>query len=451
MADLETVNENNKLDDILEKTLNECLGEDDNQINSNIYDDDEDENDEDEGNEGDDEDEENEGDDEDEEDEEDEEGEGNEGNEEDDGECTGEECDKGNEGENEVKEIKNEEDDENVMELTFEQLVEVINDKYFDFLGNVKKIYINHETLGKSVSYDIEYFKEKIESDPNAILTFITDNYLYCLEEIKDKNSDFFVYQKEKTIKKKGNSKNNIKIIKNKLTKVGNKTLLKSVLENLKNDTNSELLNEIIEIFKLLIYEDENVYAFHEDYLEFVNSNFESNKNYNKICNTIENIDLIIGNIEENDIEEAEYKEKMQKMGKESSKDKKKGKKSKNSGPDIGKDFIKGIENTKIAQMAKSISEKINLEDFPILTDPSKLLSTLTNPEEGLGSIGGLLDVVMKEVQSSFKDGGDGNENDLINEAQNIMGKLNGSNLDPMNIMKNMNLDPEKLSKMFNK
>ena len=366
-----------------------------------------------------------------------------------DDEC--EECDECDEENKNQVNIEENEDEENVMELTFDQLVEVINDKYFDFLKNVQKIYENHETLGKSVSYDIEYFKEKIESDPNAILTFITDNYLYCLEEIKDKNSDFFVYQKEKTIKKKGNSKNNIKIIKNKLTKVGNKTLLKSVLENLKNDTNSELLNEIMEIFKLLIYEDENVYAFHEDYLEFVNSNFESNKNYNKICNTIENIDLIIGNIEENDIEEAEYKEKMQKMGKESSKDKKKGKKSKNSGPDIGKDFIKGIENTKIAQMAKSISEKINLEDFPILTDPSKLLSTLTNPEEGLGSIGGLLDVVMKEVQSSFKDGGDGNENDLINEAQNIMGKLNGSNLDPMNIMKNMNLDPEKLSKMFKK
>jgi len=361
------------------------------------------------------------------------------------------ECDEENKNQVNIEENEDEENEENVMELTFDQLVEVINDKYFDFLKNVQKIYENHETLGKSVSYDIEYFKEKIENDSNALLTFISDNYLYCLEEIKDKNSDFFIYQKEKTIKKKGNSKNNIKIIKNKITKIGNKTLFKSVLENLKNDTISDLMNEILEIFKLLIYEDENVYAFHEDYLEFVNSNFENNKNYNKICNTIENIDLIIGNIEENDIEEAEYKEKMQKMEKESSKDKKKGKKGKNSGPNIGQDFIKGIENTKIAQMAKSISEKINLEDFPILTDPSKLLSTLTNPEEGLGSIGGLMEVVMKEVQSSFQSGGEGNENDLISEAQNIMGKLNGTNLDPMNLMKSMNLDPQKLSEMFKK
>jgi hypothetical protein len=207
-------------------------------------------------------------------------------------------------------------DDENVMELTFEQLIEVINDKYFDFLTNVQKIYENHETLGKSVTYDIEYFKEKLENDSNAILIFISDNYLYCLEEIKDKNSDFFIYQKEKTIKKKGNSKNNVKIIKNKISKIGNKTLFKSVLENLKNDTVSDLMNEIMEIFKLLIYEDENVYAFHEDYLEFIKSNFDENKNYNKICNTIENIDLIIGNMEENELEEAEYREKMEQIRK---------------------------------------------------------------------------------------------------------------------------------------
>jgi hypothetical protein len=372
----------------------------------------------------------------------------------DEGEEADDECEEGEEGEEADDECEEgDEDDENVMELTFDQLIEVINDKYFNFLNNVQKIYENHEILGKSISYDIEYFKEKLESDSNTILTFISDNYLYCLEEIKDKNSDFFIYQKEKTIKKKGNSKNNVKIIKNKISKIGNKTLFKSVLENLKNDTISNLMNEIMEIFKLLIYEDENVYAFHEDYLEFIQSNFNENKNYNKICNTIENIDLIIGNIEENELEEAEYKEKMEQMEKEkeTTKNKKKGKKGKNSGPNIGQDFIKGIENTKIAKMAKSISEKINLEDFPILTDPSKLLSTLTNPEEGLGSIGGLMEVVMKEVQSSFQSGGEGNENDLISEAQNIMGQLNGSNLDPMNLMKNMNLDPEKLSEMFNK
>merc|ERR1711991_76313 len=128
---------------------------------------------------------------------------------------------------------------------------------------------------------------------------------------------------------------------------------------------------------------------------------------------------------------------------------KKKSKKNKSEN-NSGEEFIKGIENTKIAKMAKNISEKINLDDFPILTDPSKLLSTLTNPEEGLGSVGGLMDVVMKEVQSSFQEG-NGEENDLINEAQNIMGKLNGTNLDPVNLMKNMNLDMDKMADLFKK
>ena len=339
------------------------------------------------------------------------------------------------------------EDDENVIELTFDQLLGVINEKYFDLLNKIYKIYENHETLSKSIEFDIEYLKEKLENNENSVLNLITDNYLYCLEQIKDKNSDYFIYQKEKIIRKKSNSKGSVKIIKNKITKIGNKTLFKNVLENLKRDTIMEIFNDILEIFKLLIYEDDNVYNFHEDYLEYVNENFKNNKNFNKMLVVVENIDLLIGSLEEDEIEEAEYQERIESSNKDKKKNKKKSKKSEEN---VGEEFIKGIENTKIAQMAKNISEKINLEDFPILTDPSKLLSTLTNPEEGLGSVGGLMDVVMKEVQSSFKDGNSG-ENDLINEAQDIMGKLNGTDLDPMKIMKNMNLDLDKMGDLFKK
>lgn len=340
-------------------------------------------------------------------------------------------------------------EDENVVELTFEELVLVINDKYMDFLNKLHKIYENHETLSKSINFDIEYLREKLEEDKDSVLKIITDNYLYCLEQVKDKNSDFFIYQKEKIIKKKSSSKGNVKIIKNKISKIGNKTLLKNVLENLKRDTIVDIFNDLMEIFKLLIYEDdENVYNFHEDYLDFVKMNFQNNKNYNKICVVIDNIDLLIGSLEEDQIEENEYREKIDLENKEK-KEKKNSKKSKDDN-NVGEEFIKGIENTKIAKMAKNISEKINLDDFPILTDPSKLLSTLTNPEEGLGSVGGLMDVVMKEVQSSFQEG-NGEENDLINEAQNIMGKLNGTNLDPVNLMKSMNLDMDKMADLFKK
>ena len=60
------------------------------------------------------------------------------------------------------------------------------------------------------------------------------------------------------------------------------------------------------------------------------------------------------------------------------------------------------------------------------------------------------MEVVMKEVQSSFQNN-DSNENDLVNEAQNIMGKLSGTGLDPMNLMKNMNLDMSNFADLFNK
>ena len=343
-------------------------------------------------------------------------------------------------------EINDEDEDENVMELTFEQLIEVISEKYFEFLNKVDNIFENHDTLSKSIKHDIQYLQDKHQSNPYAVLVTITDNYLYCLEQIKDKNIDFFKYQKDKVMKKKGGSKGSVKVIKNKITKIGNKTALKDILSNIKTETSKELFNEIIEIFKLLIYEDEDIYNFHDDYLEFVKENFDTNKNFNKIMMVIDNIDSIMGNLEDDELEEQEYEEKM-KSEKEKESKKKKGKKKDGN---VGEEFIKGIEDTKIAQMAKNISEKINLDDFPILTDPSKLLSTLTNPEEGLGSIGGLMDVVMNEVKSSFEQSNT-NENDLINEAQNIMGKLSGTNLDPVNLMKNMNIDMEKMGELFNK
>ena len=157
-----------------------------------------------------------------------------------------------------------------------------------------------------------------------------------------------------------------------------------------------------------------------------------------------------MGSIDDDEIEEQKYKESFESQNKKSKESKGSKGSKKNKNGNLGEDFIKGIEDTKIAQMAKNISEKINLDEFPILTDPSKLLSMLSNPEEGLGSIGGLMDVVMKEVKSSF-DETNTNEKDLIGEAQNIMGKLSGTNLDPVNLMKNMNLDFSKMGDIFNK
>jgi hypothetical protein len=112
-------------------------------------------------------------------------------------------------------------------------------------------------------------------------------------------------------------------------------------------------------------------------------------------------------------------------------------------------DFMNGLENTKIAQLAKNISQKINLDDFPVLTDPSKLLSSLANPSENGAGIQDLLKFVVGEVEGAFKNNNI-NENDLVNEAQGIMGQFsNMSGFDPMSILKDGNLDMNQFADIF--
>ena len=88
------------------------------------------------------------------------------------------------------------------------------------------------------------------------------------------------------------------------------------------------------------------------------------------------------------------------------------------------------------------------MDDFPSLNDPSKLLSSLGNPSED-GGIQNLLKFVIDEVQGAFKDN-NLNENDLVNEAQDIMGKFkNMSGFDPMSMLNNENIDMSKFADMF--
>jgi hypothetical protein len=64
------------------------------------------------------------------------------------------------------------------------------------------------------------------------------------------------------------------------------------------------------------------------------------------------------------------------------------------------------------------------------LNDPSKLLSGLTNPDtlNGGGGLGNLLKFVVSEVETAIKSN-NMQENDLVNEAQNLMGGMDPSSL----------------------
>jgi hypothetical protein len=111
---------------------------------------------------------------------------------------------------------------------------------------------------------------------------------------------------------------------------------------------------------------------------------------------------------------------------------------------------MKNLENTKIAQLAKNISEKININDFPALSDPSKLLSSLGSGNTEEGGIQNLLKFVVGEVEQAFKTE-TLNEKDLMGEAQNIMGQFkNMSGFDPMSLLGGDNPDNIDLSQFAN-
>ena len=355
------------------------------------------------------------------------------------------------------KEEESTEDEDDCIELSFDEIIPIINQKYLNAISNLNSLFKHHKELGPSIKNDIEKMKENLITDKYHILNILTDNYLYCLEEVKDLNADFFVYQESKKIKIKG------KVTRTKISKIGEKTSLKEILPNLKTKTCQIFFKDVFEIFELLVYEDENgTFILSEDYLEYIKEAFSSNKNYNKILLVVDNIDNIFSNYDENEIDEqinqSILQEQKEKENKKNKKDKDKNKKSSsdgfgNLGESMGENFMKGIEDTKIASLAKNISEKINLTDFPVLNDPSKLLASLTNPgqngEDGKG-IGDLLQFVIGEVQEAFKGGNGLSENDLVNEAQNIMGKFgNMAGFDPSKIMNNPNLNLNQFADIF--
>lgn len=347
--------------------------------------------------------------------------------------------------------------EDDCIELSFDEIIPIINQKYLNAISNLNSLFKHHKELGPSIKNDIEKMNENLITDKYHILNILTDNYLYCLEEVKNLNADFFVYQEVKKIKKKG------KVTKSKISKIGEKTSLKEILPNLKTKTCQIFFKDVFEIFELLVYEDENgTFILSEDYLEYIKEAFSSNKNYNKILLVIDNIDNIFSDYDENEVDEqinqSILQEQKEKENKKNKKDKDKNKKSSNEGfgnlgESMGENFMKGIEDTKIASLAKNISEKINLTDFPVLNDPSKLLASLTNPgqngEDGKG-IGDLLQFVIGEVQEAFKGGNGLSENDLVNEAQNIMGKFgNMAGFDPSKIMNNPNLNLNQFADIF--
>ena len=317
--------------------------------------------------------------------------------------------------------------DNNVTEnnnLSFNDLIITINNKYLNFLNILIEKFKYHDELIGPLEYDIKITNEKLPLNKFQV-----------------------IYQTEKVPKKNG------KIYKNKLPKIGNRTLLKRILKDSDNKFHQMIFGNIIELFEPLIIKDENnAMQLNKEYIDYVKSTFNDDKNFSKMIMVFDNIDNIMNisvNLEEIK-EEDNNLQLIENNDKSKNKSKNKSKKNKKSPFDgLGGDFMKNLETTKIAQLAKNISEKINVNDFPELNDPSKLLSSLGNASNENG-IQNLLKFVVGEVEQAFK-GDNLNENDLVNEAQNIMGQFkNMSGFDPMSILQNSDgLDLNKFADIF--
>ena len=333
--------------------------------------------------------------------------------------------------------------------LSFEELIPVVNEKYLSFLSELLEKFKYHDHLAGPLDHDFKLAQEKLVENKFQVIDTIINNFLYCLEQLADHNSDYFIYQKEKITKKNGKS------YKNKLPKIGNRTLLKKVLSEAESKSVPKIFKDIIDIFMLLTFKNEyNIILFNEEFVDYVKENFDENKNFSKMIMVIDNVNNILDSkledIDESQIIEEDSEDEIKKS---KSKSKSKNKKDKNkSNGAIGPDFIKGLENTKIAQLAKNISEKINIDDFPALSDPSKLLSSLGDSSNE-GGIQNLLKFVVGEVEGAFKDN-TLNEKELIGEAQNLMGQFqNMSGFDPMSLLSGDkgNIDINQFANIFSK
>ncbi len=80
--------------------------------------------------------------------------------------------------------------------LSIKEVCQIIHEQYVEMLGNVEKSIVHDIELQNAIKRDTKIYLEKVEKNGLLqILYVLTDNYLYCLEAIKDHNCDYFSYQ----------------------------------------------------------------------------------------------------------------------------------------------------------------------------------------------------------------------------------------------------------------
>lgn len=321
--------------------------------------------------------------------------------------------------------------------LTYTEALVVASEKYLELCKNVQEKFKHHHDLAGAFEAGIRNFQERMQENNDQIVYNMCDNFLYCLEEVKDGNVDFFLYQVDKIKKKSG------KVEKQKVSRLIGKAPMKVILKESNEKMREYIFTQLVSIFKLFTTTNDNGdMVFFPEFVEFVKKNLNDSKFYSKMLVSIDYAESILDdaapalNFDEANVSfssESDSDDDKKSNSKSSKKDKKK---SNSDGNPFEQQFMKGLENTKIAQLAKSISDKINPDEFPMLNDPSQLLSSLSNPEQG--GLGNLLNFVMTNVQEAMQQN-NFDEKELINETSGLLGGLTKmTGMDPMSMFQNM-------------
>lgn len=317
--------------------------------------------------------------------------------------------------------------------LSIKAVCEIIHNQYVEMLDIVTESVKNNEELKSALTRDKKHYLEKVSTNGLLQILYVyTENFLYSLEALKDHNCDYFTYQEDRIKRKSG------KVEKVKISCLVGKTTLKRIIPEVSEEIHWKIFDTLVNGFIFLCKKTEHGFEFRKEYLKYVHENFEDNRNYSKMKLMIENVDSIFDEYHPEDYKPAEKKDKDEKK---SGKKGKKGKKDEESDDPFGfftksagDNLVKNLESSKIGQIAKSISNKMSENDFPMLRDPSQLLASLTNPnaENGLGD---LIKFVMTEVQTSLETANISHD-DLMGEASGMMGGLSKlTGIDPMKMM----------------
>jgi len=324
---------------------------------------------------------------------------------------------------------------------TFDEVKTRVSTMYVDLLKNIYKHIMDAGVEGEKhlSKYELNMNKFLETHDKSRIFKYFVQKYLHIMDEIVNRNIDFFLTQRPYILvgnKKKGKK---TKRENSNATYLFPGNMLRYVLSSLKNPPKgkkvsrneeiSSIFDEFTQMFEMFyradtVDEDDNVVEgvdFLDELSQYVCDNFAKSSRFNKYKIVLSNYRTIVDGTPD-EVEEVSSEEE------EESKDDGEGG-GLFSGLPFGEDFIK---NSTIGKLATGLSEELKGEfdedDLEGLNNPMKVLGSMFGGGNSDGS-GNKLQSTINKVMSKFGEkmnSGDINQEGLKNDVNKIVNSMGG-------------------------